>query len=235
MTTTETRTAASQLAQPSLLYVSTELETWETTTPGPDQDEVCERCGFRRLDPEYYAWLRHRMTVAQHFRRSGRLSAAQYQTWRARFNAIHAWAITRFGESVLISAVETLDPKGYDPPRIEDWEPAPRAEPAVTPPHIYPAGGAWSFTESVAPEGLAKVDAIREQALTLGWTEAGLYQNRGRYRFPVGGDYGVVCFLHSEDQIGEITAHFIEIVRPNGSRLRYYNRAASRPLFRSNA
>ncbi len=220
---------ASQDAAPSVLYVSTELDTWETTTPEPDQDQICERCGYRRLDPEYYAWLRHRMTVAQQFRRSGRLSAAQYQTWRTRFNPVHAWAIARFGESVLVAAVETLDPKAYQPPRIEDWEPTPRVEPAAAPSHLFPADGDWRFTEPVAPEAVAKVDAIHEQALALGWTVAGIYQNRGHLRFPAGDEYGLVCLLHSGDRIGEVSAQSIEIIRSNGSRLRCYNHEAPQP------
>ena len=217
---------------PSLLYVSTELDTWETSTPEPDQDEICERCGFRRLDPGYYAWLRHRMTVAQQFQRSGRLSDDQYQTWRISFNAIHAWAIARFGEDVLVAAVAALDPKAYQAPRVEDWQPAPRTEPAAVPPHIFPAAGDWPFTESVTPEAVAKVDAIRDQALALGWTEAGLYQNRGHLRFPVGNEYGLVCYLHLDDRIGEINAQSVEIIKPNDSRLRHYNQSAPQPWLR---
>ena len=66
------------------------------------------------------------------------------------------------------------------------------------------------------------VDAIRDQALALGWSEAALYQNRGRYCFPVGGDYGLVCFLHDGREIGQVTRESIEIVMPSGSRLRHY-------------
>ncbi len=227
--TATSATPISQDAAPSLLYVSTELDTWETSTPEPDQDQICERCGYRRLDPEYYAWLRHRMTVAQQFRRSGRLSAAQYQTWRTRFNAVHAWALERFGEDVLVAAVETLDSKAYQPPRIEDWEPAPRVEPAAAPAHLFPADGEWPFTESVAPEAVAKVDAIREQALALGWSEAALYQNRGHLRFPVGGEYGLVCFLHSGARVGEVTEQRIEIINLRGTRLHFHRQSASMP------
>jgi len=205
----------------SLLYVSTELDTWETSTPEPDQDEICERCGFRRLDPEYYAWLRHCMEVAKRARERGRLAAAQYQELRRRFNEAHFWAVAHLGEAALAAAVGTLDPKAYQAPRVQDWEPTPHPEPAATPPHFFPADGDWPFTEPVSPEAVAKVDAIRDQALALGWSEAALYQNRGRLRFPCGGDYGLVCFLHGSHEIGEVTGESIEIVAPSGSRLRY--------------
>jgi len=81
----------------------------------------------------------------------------------------------------------------------------------------------------VTPEAVAKVDAIRDQALALGWSEAGLYQNRGHLRFPAGGCYGLVCFLHPGDQTGQISAQSIEIIRHNGTRLRHYNRSAPQP------
>ena len=212
-----------------LLYVSTELDTWETCSPEPDQDQICERCGYRRLDPEYYAWLRHRMEVAKQARQRGRLGAAQYQDLRERFNAVHFWAVGHLGEAMLLAAVAAHDPKAYQPPRIQDWDAVPHTEAADLLPHMFPADGDWPFTESVSPEVVAKVDAIRDQALSLGWTEAGLYQNRGHLRFPVGGEYGLVCLLHSGDQIGEVSAQSIEIARPSGSGLRHYTREAPQP------
>jgi hypothetical protein len=204
----------------SALYVATDLDTWEAPAPVPaDQDAICEPCGYRRLDPVYYAWLRHRMEVAQRAQRAGRLGAEQFEGWRRRFNAIHAWAVARFGEAVLVAAVRTLDPKAYRPPQIQDWEPAPQPAPPV---HLSPADGDWRFTERVSPEAVAQVDAIRDQALALGWSESRLYQNRGHLRFPVGGDYGLVCYLHSGARVNAVTAQWIEIVRPRGSRLRLH-------------
>lgn len=208
------------------LYVSTELDTWETSTPEPDQDAICERCGFRRLDPEYYAWLRQRMDVAKRARERGRLAAAQYQELRRRFNEVHFWAVKQFGEDALLAAVESPDPGSYQPPAILDDDPEPQPDEAPAPePHVHPREGDWPFTEPVSPEALSKVDAIRDRALTLGWSEAGLYQNRGRHRFPVGGDYGLVCFLHHRREIGEVTTESIEVVCPSGSRLRHYRQS----------
>jgi hypothetical protein len=79
---------------------------------------------------------------------------------------------------------------------------------------------------------VAQVDAIRDQALALGWSEAGLYQNRGHLRFPNGDTYGLVCFLHGDRTIGEVTAQCIEIVSPRGSRLRHYNCGVQQPWVR---
>ena len=219
----------------SLLYVSTALDTWETSTPETDQDGICERCGYRRLDPEYYAWLRYRMTLAQKAYRAGRLRGSRYEELRARFNAVHAWALARLGEERVLAAVQSLDPKGYRPPTVQD-DPEPALVEAPAPePHFYPPAGDWPFTEPVSPEAVAMVDAIREQALSLGWSEAALYRNRGRLRFPNGGDYGLVCYWHGGRTIGEVTAQSIEIVCPSGSRLRYYNREVQQPWLQRTA
>ena len=211
----------------SELYVATELESWETNRPEPDQDEICERCGYRRLDPPYYAWLRSMMVRARQAHQRAQLPDAEYELLRTRFNAIHVWALARFGEEALRAAVTQGVPSGYRPPTV--WMPEDETQPTSIPQHIYPADGDWPFTESVSPEVVAQVDAIRDQALHLGWTEAGLYQNRGNLQFPAGGEYGLVCFLHAPDQIGEISTQSIEIIRPSGGRLRYYNREAPQP------
>ena len=84
---------------PSELYVATDLESWETNRPEPDQDEICERCGYRRLDPTYYAWLRSMMVRARQAHTRAQLPEAEYELLRTRFNAIHAWAMARFGEA----------------------------------------------------------------------------------------------------------------------------------------
>lgn len=103
--------------------------------------------------------------------------------------------------------------------------PTPAAE------HLFPRDGCWPSMLSVTPEAVAQVDAIREAAMQLGWTDAGLYQNRGRYPFPYGQEYGLVCFLSGNRQIGEITAQHIEIVFPHqqGKPNRLYNPNVPQP------
>ncbi|MCL6508163.1 MAG: hypothetical protein K6T59_14195, partial [Bryobacteraceae bacterium] len=91
--------------------------------------------------------------------------------------------------------------------------------------YLFPKDGDQPFTEKVLPSAVVKVDAIREQALALGWSERSLYQNRGQFRFPYGEDYGLVCFISEEQRIGEVTKQYIEIVSPlpRENRLRFYN------------
>jgi len=142
--------------------------------------------------------------------------------------------VEHLGEEALLAALRALEPEGYRPPGVQDGEPERTAEPdpaaaSARPPeprpHLHPAAGDWPFTEPVSPEAVAKVDAIRDQARALGWSESALYQNRGRLRFPVGGDWGLVCFLGDRREIGAVTAQFIEIVMPSGSRLRFWRQA----------
>jgi len=212
----------------SQLYVATNLETWEAKPPVRlDQDAICEPCGFRRLDPEYYAWLRSRMALAQKGYERGRLPSRQFEDLRNRFNAVHFWAVERFSEQALLEAVRTLDPSRYEPPMVKE-----PGDPSSPPPHVYPTDGDWPFIDPVAAEAVAKVDAIRDRALALGWSEAQLYQNRGRCSFPCGQDYGLVSFLHGDDRLGEITSQFIEIISPRGSRLRFHSLKVEQPWLR---
>jgi hypothetical protein len=85
----------------------------------------------------------------------------------------------------------------------------------------------------VTSQAVAKVDAIREEAMAKGWSEARLYQNQGRFRFPCGEDYGLVCFVDGDQEIGEVTERFIEIVHgPKSGRpstLRFYNPDVPQP------
>ena len=215
---------------PSLLYVATDLESWETSRPEPDQDDICERCGYRRLDPPYFAWLRSMMVRARQARERAQLPDDEYELLRTRFNAMHKWALARFGEGALRAAVTEGVSGEYRPPTV--WTPETEVPEDPGPQHLYPAAGDWLFMEPVSAEALAEMDAIRDQALALGWSEATLYQNRGMLRFPCGHDYGLVCFLHSGARVGEVTAQFIEIVSPQGSRLRHYSRNVPQPWLR---
>ncbi len=106
-----------------------------------------------------------------------------------------------------------------------------KASSPATRPYLYPRDGDWRFTQRVRTSAVPKVDAIRDQALSLGWREARLYQNRGRFRFPCGEDYGLVCFLDENKRIGEVTRQSIEIVGPTPQeyRLSFYNPEVDQP------
>lgn len=64
------------------------------TVPAP-------RTVYRRLDPDYYAWLRARIGAAKQAADSGRIDPAAVSALVAKFRTIHAAAVATFGEEAL--------------------------------------------------------------------------------------------------------------------------------------
>lgn len=215
------------------LYVATDLAS--AFPEDPEEDELDIWIGqklHRRLTPKYYAWLRLKMTSAKQALDQGLLPTATFEIMRERFNRVHAWAELRFGTEALRVAIRRFDPAGYRPP----GKTPPVRRPSAPPPpsYLYPMDGAWRFHEAVAPSAIAKVDAIRDEALSLGWSLPRLYQNRGRLGFPLGEDYGLVCFVGDDECLGEVTRPFIEIrgIAPGAHQLKFYNPDAEHPWTR---
>lgn len=201
----------------SAIYVSTSLQYWITAEPHVfARDVQINDTAYRRLDPEYYAWLRSKMQLAKMAADAGRIGQDKFDDLRCRFNAMHLWAIEHFGESCLAEAVRTLDARDYVPPVAEQDAPSRAPSPA----------------EAAFSEVVAIVDAIRERALSLGWTHDRLYANAGTHRVAFGMDRGLASFLKPGDMIGEVTAHSIEIILPNNVRQRFYNPDVDQPWIR---
>lgn len=200
------------------LFVSTALEYWSTDQGAAfARDVQIDDTAYRRLDPDYYAWLRSRMVLAKEAATVGRLDAAAFDDLRARFNAVHEWAVEHFGAEQLLAAVRTLRTGDYRPPTAEDdrsHAPLPRAP--------------KSAGEHFSPEAVAMVDAIAEKALALGW-------NRDRLCAIGNGMFdprrGLICYLKPGDRIGEVTAQSIEIIHPlpSEARHRFYNPDVDQP------
>jgi hypothetical protein len=116
------------------------------------------------------------------------------------------------------------------------WAPKAQNEIPVEPPRkdwICSWNHARTYMQPVTSQALAKVDAIREEAMGKGWSEARLYQDQGRFQFPYGSDYGLVCFIEGDQEISTVTKHFIEIIHwpktPRPSMLRFYNPDMQQP------
>jgi hypothetical protein len=208
---------------PGQMFVSTALDTWLTEHGAAfARDVQVNDTAYRRLDPAYYAWLRSRMMLAKAAASNGQVGLDAFNDLRHRFNAVHQWAIDRFGEHELVAAVRKLNAGEYVPPVVEPDPPRHPVAPAITDRNVVP----------VSPETAALVDAIRDRALALGWSRESLYQTRGSHRFPLGNDYGLVCYLKPDDRIGEVTARALEIILPNNIRQRFYNPNADQPWIR---
>jgi len=202
------------------VFVSTALDTWTTKEPERfARDFQINDTVYRRLDPDYYAWLRSRMLLAKSAASTGQIGLDAFDDLRRRFNAIHAWAVDHFGETVLIAAVGSLDVRHYTPPIPEPGQP--RRAIASSPPDRNAV--------VVSPDCVSLVDGIRDRAIALGWTADSLYRTGGSLRFPLGSEHGLVCYLKPGDRLGEVTTHSIEIILPNNVRQRFYNPNVDQP------
>ncbi|MCB2141499.1 hypothetical protein KQH29_01005 [bacterium] len=199
-----------------LYFASTSLDLRQTDKPDDfPQDIFIEDVCYRKIDPPFFAWLRHRMETAKRSFESARLPKAKWDELRGRFNRLQEWAIEHYGKEVLQAAIREFVPASYSPPTNRRREP-----------FLFPKTGDWRFTEPVTPDAIRKVNAIREAAHAKGWSDERLYQNRGRFRFPLGQDYGLVCFVDWDHELGEITESTIEIIHTRSHdrhALRFYN------------
>ncbi len=208
-------TAAQSLRSGSTLFVSTTLDTWTTGQPEIFAHDVqIDDIAYRRLDPDFYAWLRSRMFTAKRAFFAGYVTPETFERLRASFNRIHEWAMVHLGEATLEEALRTLHAKDYQPPVSESWD-RNGAPPAVV-------------NSSTHPQALAIVDAIREQAIALGWKHERLYAV-GKPQSPL---RGLASYLNSGDRIGEITREAIEIMLPSGVRQHFYNPEVEQPWIR---
>lgn len=210
-------------------FVSTRLDIYEADETQAATGDVCRDGACHRLvDPAYYAWLHRRMESAKRRHDKGALSREAWDSLRDRFNRMQAWAIDRYGKDALAQAMRTFRPDRYQPPEKQPSNPQPAATQSAqaAPRFRFPPTGDFRFEHSVTPKAVATVDAIRDQAESLGWAEARLYQNRGRFAFPCGQDWGLVCFVGPGDALAAITETHVEIVHDRHGRkntLRFAN------------
>lgn len=225
-----------------ILFVATNLDSFEADDIRYGYEMMIDVC-YRQLDANYYAWLRDKMTQVRNAHKSGKMKPELYDELRERFNIIHSWAVIHIGEQVLLDAVKSFNTGRYTPPSESTFKTYRMREPipgmpsagenlvlsefpmSKTSEYLFPQGDDWSHSVRITQDAQERVAAICDEALKLGWTEAGLYQNRGRYPFPYGQEYGLICFLSSGRTIGEISAQSIEIIgnHPKGERNRFYN------------
>lgn len=217
------------------LFVATDLDSFEVAADAPyAADVTISGRAYRRLDPAYYAWLRRQMATAKRAFDAARLAPAAFDAIRTAFNAVHAWAVRHLGEAVLVAAARSFDASTYEPPRPDDDLPGSGARLRPTAPrnpsgHAHPVGGDWPFTEQVSVDAVAMVDAVRVEAIALGWSEAALYRNRGNLRFPYGDAWGLVCFLDAGATVGAVTREAITICRRRSSTTRFPNPDVAQP------
>jgi len=157
------------------------------------------------------------MVIAKKAAAAGQIDTVAFEELRVRFNAVHQWAIGHFGEECLLEAVRGLR-ADYNAPVPEDDSPRASLPQARRSDHV-------------SADAIAMVDAIVEEAMSVGWSRERLY-DPGKGIFDPG--RGLVCYLRSGDKIGEVTAQSIEIIHPLPSevRHRFYNPDVEQPWIR---
>jgi hypothetical protein len=203
------------------LFVSTSLQSWATDKAHLfARDVQLDDVAFRRLDPEYFAWLRSRVQALKGSLAAGRISQEAFNEIRTRFNALQEQAITIFGEQALRDALRGLDLDSYRPPLPEPWEPSKALAVPVQ----------RSAESEALSQARAMVDEIREQALALGWTRELLYG--GSASSGAGNQQCLTSALRRPGtRIGQITRQWIAIIGPppHENVLRLYNPEVEQP------
>lgn len=211
--------------KPHAMFATTDLRTIQRPyLDGDPKDVEHEGQIYRKVDLLFWAWLWTRMEKAELAHKAGTLEEGQWQRLQKRFSPIHNPIVDHHPSKALEQAIATIRQSTYNPPATSISEP-PQDKPA--PEWSYPSHGKYFAFECVTLDAVKQVEAIKDQALALGWTLAGLFQNRGNLIFPIGQDWGLVCFLGENRSIQSVTHEFIEIVHheKNGrsSRLHFQN------------
>lgn len=109
-----TTTATTPITHP---FVATDLDCRDDLPSSSDDVVIAGKC-YRRLSPDYYAWLRAQMERARHQHDAGILPDTHYDTLRHRFNTMHDRAVVLFGEETLLQTVSTFSPMTYPVPSV---------------------------------------------------------------------------------------------------------------------
>lgn len=211
------------------LFVSTSLQLWATEKPHLlARDVQIGDTVFRRLDPEYFAWLRSRMTVVKRALSAGAIPPEVFELLRERFNRLQTHAIATFGEPALKDAVRQLAGRRYHPPRIRLSELR-----AIAPRPSTNANGTRVDGARSRAAAEAAVDAVRDQALELGWTRESLY---GRSASSGAGNQQCLTSALGRPgtRTGQVTRQWIAIIGPppHENILRLYNPDVEQPWVR---
>ncbi len=176
-----------------------------------------------RLTPLFWAYLLHAFNNATRACETGKLDAATYSELLNRISRIYNAALAQFGAEALKSAECT-----YTPAKWKRY--CERLTQCASPinDEFNFDSGISTGRYPVSKAAIALVDAIRDQAIALGWTVRQLYCNTGI----ANRDWGLICYIGPEDRLGTITRQSIEIVHRTAAgtyALRFYNHEVEQP------
>lgn len=196
--------------EPQTMFASTDLKAIHR--PYQDGDPIdfeYEGRVYRKVDILFWAWLWTRMEMARLAHKNGRMDDGHWKGLQKRFSHIHNHVVDHHPSEALEQAIAAIKQNGYNLPTTIIPE---QAHDLAAPEWKYPSQGEYFAFEPVSSDAVRQVENIKDQALALGWTMAGLFQNRGHFTFPIGQDWGLVCFLKESREIRSVSHKFIEIV-----------------------
>jgi len=226
-------TAEKPARKSPIIFVASDATHIEITDAEPSQDHIIRNGKYyRRLTPKYWAWFNHKYNLMEKALTRGKISEAAFKEILDRISALYNHAVALFGKEALDEACRAANVKELDEiirrenqkamGREKTGVPSLVAEREVRPARKN-AGPPRAPAQNPAVE---KVDAIRDRATALGWTRDQLYRTDGiAYR-----DWGLVRFLGADDEIGEITQKYIEVInKKKGCKHRFYNQNTDQP------
>jgi len=235
-------TATTEPDMTPVIFAATDMTTVIRKECPANQGTVIDngKC-YRRLTPEYWAWFNHKYHLMEQALTNGKISEEMFEAILDRISKLYNHALALFGEEMLDNAVRTTDVR-----KLDELIKRENADAGGNPGNVGARRSIPSLVVEregntpVAPKrrqpqvnpAAAKVDAIREQALALGWTRDQLYREDGiAYR-----DWGLVRFLDPDDEIGEITDKRIKIInRKTGKSLHFYNHCVDQSWIRKSS
>jgi len=201
------------------LWVSTDLTMQTLRGPRLHPEDVVQGSkAFRRLSPDFFLWLEGRFAA---FRRKASLTGQLAED--AKAFAQHFQRIDR-------AAHEVFTPEDFEEAQMRlarfpmESPNKAGAGPASTSTFSFAADNSFRIHRNVTHHALAEVDFVRDEALALGWTEPELYGTRGRFTFPCGPGYGLVCFIHPEQRLGAVSEQSIQLRCRGGHSLHFYRK-----------
>jgi len=199
------------------VWVSTDLSTLNLAGRQPNTEDVIRGSkAFRRLSPDFFLWLEKRFATFQAKVGMAGKESEETKAFAERFATVHKLAHEAYTSEDFKAARNRLTNANMESPnqstglldRLSNFD--------------YPEESELPRRRQVTFHALGEVDAIRDQALALGWTDPELYATRGRFTHPCGPGYGVVCFIDRDQRLGKVTDRNIELVCRGGHSLRFY-------------
>ncbi len=196
------------------IWVATDLEILDGLKAGTAREDILHGGKkYRRLSPDYFMWITKRFFNFKRAVEKKLVDRKIAEIVDIRFNSIKSLANRFFNPDDFDAAKRRLN-----------ILPMPSLNNKGKTIFMFPADATLPICNPVSDWAIAQVDAVKDNAISLGWTESSLYQNQGTFAFPYGFDWGIVNFIDNGDRLGEVTSRTIELKTSTGSVLRFYNK-----------